>query len=115
MADKNKNWFARHKVLTVILALIVLGVIGSAAGGGNKATNSTTSSSSSSNTAKSDNKPQMAKIGGAARDGKFEFVVSSVQCGVASVGDNPYLTKTAQGQFCLLNVTVKNIGNEKQS
>lgn len=115
MADKDtkKNWFARHKVLTVILAIVAIGVVASAAGGGKSNTNS--SNSSSSNSSKAESKSQTIKVGEAARDGKFEFVVKSIQCGQASVGSNQYLTKTAQGQYCLLAVTVKNIGNEKQS
>ena len=48
-----------------------------------------------------------------ARDGKFEFTVTSVQCGLASVGTDP-LTKTAQGQYCKVSVTVKNIGDQAQ-
>lgn len=114
MADKEnkKNWFARHKVLTVILAIIVIGVIASAAGGGSKSGNTKTTDSTSKTT---DKAAATAKIGEAARDGKFEFVVKSIQCGQASVGSNQYLTKTAQGQYCLLAVSVKNIGNEKQS
>lgn len=115
MADKEKkkNWFARHKVLTVILAIVAIGVIASAAGGGKSNTNN--SSSSSSNSSKAESRSQTIKVGEAARDGKFEFVVKSIQCGQPSVGSNQYLTKTAQGQYCLLAVTVKNIGNEKQS
>lgn len=36
MSDtKKKNWFARHKVMTLILAFIAIGVIVSAASGGN--------------------------------------------------------------------------------
>jgi len=31
--NENKNWFMRHKVVTVILAIIVIGVIASAANG----------------------------------------------------------------------------------
>ncbi len=111
MSDNTKkNWFARHKVLSVILGLIVLGIIGSAVGGGNKTGNTPTTSKSST-----EKKAATAKIGEAANDGKFEFTVSSVECGKTSVGTNQYLTKQAQGQFCLLSVTVKNIGNEKQS
>lgn len=34
--DKSGNWFSRHKVLTVILVFIVVGVIATAAGGGDK-------------------------------------------------------------------------------
>lgn len=114
MADKSnnpkKNWFARHKILTVVLAIVAVGIIAGAAGGGGADTNS------KGDSAKADNKTAIAiKVGEAARDGKFEFVVKSIECGKATVGANEYLTKTAQGQYCLLNVSVKNIGNEKQS
>lgn len=112
MSDTKKSWFARHKIMTVILAFIAIGVIASAAGGGSKPTGNNQSSSSS----KSDSKqPTAIKVGEAARDGKFEFTVKSIECGKPSVGTNQYLTKTAQGQYCLLNVSVKNIGDEKQS
>jgi Domain of unknown function (DUF4352) len=48
----------------------------------------------------------------AVRDGKFEFVVSSVTCGQESVGT--LVTKRAQGQFCVVDLTVRNVGTEKQ-
>jgi hypothetical protein len=48
------------------------------------------------------------------RDGKFEFVVKSVQCGLSTVGSG-VLSETAQGQFCEVSLTVKNIGNQAQS
>lgn len=105
--EKSTNWFVRHKVLTVILGLVVIAVISSAAGGGKS--NTGTSKSSTNKAA------ETAKIGQAANDGKFEFTVSSVECGKTSVGTNQYLTKTAQGQYCLLNVSVKNIGDQAQS
>ncbi|HET9518999.1 MAG TPA: DUF4352 domain-containing protein [Actinoplanes sp.] len=50
----------------------------------------------------------------AARDGKFEFVVSGIKCGVPSVGPSGYGEK-AQGEFCLVSVSVKNIGKEAQT
>jgi len=106
--EKSTNWFVRHKVLSVILGFIVIGIVSSAAGGGSKS-NSNSSKSSDSK------KAETAKVGQAANDGKFEFTVSSVECGKTSVGANQYLTKTAQGQYCLLNVTVKNIGDQAQS
>lgn len=108
------KWIKKHKVLTVILAIVVLSVIGMALGG--SGTPSTSNGNGSNNKASSNQKAsQTIKVGQAARDGKFEFVVKGVECGKASVGTNQYLTKQAQGQFCLLNVTVKNIGNEPQS
>lgn len=59
--------------------------------------------------------PKTAKIGEPARDGKFEFTILSIDCGEQTVGSNPYLTKTAQGQYCLVSLKVKNIGDESQS
>lgn len=111
MADKSKNWFARHKVLTVIGVILILAIIGSAASGGNKTktTNNTTT------TSKASSQPQTAKIGQAANDGKFAFTVNSVQCNQPSVGSDQYLTKTAQGQYCVVNITANNIGNEAQT
>ncbi len=48
------------------------------------------------------------------RDGKFEFTVTKVECGIAEVGGE-YLNKKAQGQFCMVHVTVKNIGDEART
>jgi hypothetical protein len=53
-------------------------------------------------------------IGERARDGKFEFVVSRVRCGVDRIGDQ-YLNKTAQGHFCLISVRVRNVGDEQRT
>jgi hypothetical protein len=115
MSKDNKNWFGRHKVLTVIGIIVLLAVIGGVAGGGNK-TNTNSGDSKKTDTAKTENKPAAtAKLNEVARDGKFEFTVASVECGKASAGTNQYLTKQAQGQFCFVNVTIKNIGSEAQT
>jgi hypothetical protein len=47
------------------------------------------------------------------RDGKFEFTVTKVSCGRTQVGGQ-YLNQKAQGVFCLVDLTVKNIGKEAQ-
>jgi hypothetical protein len=47
------------------------------------------------------------------RDGKFEFVVSGVTCGQEAVGVAP-ITRQAKGQFCVVDLTVENIGNKDQ-
>ncbi len=49
-----------------------------------------------------------------ARDGKFEFTVTKVQCGVSQVGSG-FLIKKAQGQFCKVYIKVKNIGDEART
>lgn len=110
-SDDKRNWFMKHKILTVIGVLFLLGIIGSAASG-NKTTTTSSSNSTPTSETKSD---ELAKIGTAVTDGKFAFTVKSVTCGKTSVGTNQFLTKEAQGQFCLLDITVKNTGDEAQS
>lgn len=109
-STEKKNWFKKHKILTAIL-IVVLIVIAASAAGGNK-----TKTSSSGSTAKTNNPTAtVAKLNEAARDGQFEFVLKSVTCGKPSVTDTSgYVSKTAQGQYCLVDLTVKNIGNRQQ-
>ncbi|MDP9849735.1 DUF4352 domain-containing protein [Streptosporangium lutulentum] len=57
--------------------------------------------------------PKQAGIGDVVKDGKFSFKVTKVETGVARVGGE-YLGSDAQGQYILVHVTVKNIGDEAQ-
>ncbi|MFZ2526127.1 MAG: DUF4352 domain-containing protein [Rhodococcus sp. (in: high G+C Gram-positive bacteria)] len=45
------------------------------------------------------------------RDGKFEFVVTGVEAGLTSLGDNPFLAEDAQGQFVVVTMTVTNVSD----
>lgn len=58
-------------------------------------------------------KAKAAGIGDKVRDGKFEFTVTKMNCDLTKVG-NEYVGTKAQGKFCLVNITVKNIGKEAQ-
>lgn len=131
---QRKNWFLRHKILTGLGALVLVGGIGSAvaSGGGGSATTAATSSNSASSepvgsastgpsasssapsTSSAAPKKKTPGIGTPVRDGKFEFTVTKVRQGVKSVGDQ-YLGKQAQGSFVLVSVTVKNIGDRSQT
>ena len=52
-------------------------------------------------------------IGETVADGKFEFVVTEVETGVERLGDD-FLNDEAQGQFVLVHLDVRNIGEEAQ-
>ena len=52
-------------------------------------------------------------IGDAVRDGKFEFVVSRADCAKSSVGSK-YLNRKAQGKYCVVHLSVKNIADQPQ-
>jgi hypothetical protein len=110
-APSKKNWFIRHKVASVILVLIVLAVIGSASSSKSNSTGSSSGTSSS----KASTSSATPKIGQPASDGKFTFVVNKFTCGIPTVGTNPYAQATAQGQYCDLNLTIKNTGTESQT
>ena len=47
-------------------------------------------------------------------DGRFEFAVTGMRCGVRQVGSKR-LGQKARGQFCLVAVTVKNVGPRAQT
>ena len=115
MSSDKGSFFKRHKILTVIGVIVLLAIIGGAAGGGNKTSNNSGTTNTNETKKAEQAKPATSKLNEVARDGKFEFTVASVECGKPSVGTNEYLTKQAQGQFCLVNVTVKNIGSEAQT
>ncbi|WP_067704563.1 DUF4352 domain-containing protein [Nocardia jejuensis] len=56
-----------------------------------------------------------APLGTEVRDGKFGFVVTRVDPPVATVGDNQFLQKDAQGEFVLVYVDVTNTGDKAQT
>jgi hypothetical protein len=47
------------------------------------------------------------------RDAGLEFTVTGIECGIARVGSSAF-GEDAQGQFCKILVTIKNIGNEAE-
>jgi hypothetical protein len=130
-AKKKRKW--PWVVGGVVLVLIVAGMVGR---GDEEKSTTTAQSTTSSATAPvaAGNAPSAAVvapiesaspapapeqsapgIGQEVRDGKFGFVVTGVETGVATLGDNPYLQKDALGQFVLVSVTVTNVSDRAQS
>lgn len=129
----DQNWFVRHKVLSAIGAMLLLFVaIGvanggsdpdvvetAAAGTSDDATDPVDSPSASPTaTKKATTKAPAVKkepgIGSAVRDGKFRFTVTKMTCGKTLIGSADFGSK-AQGEFCLVNLSVKNIGDKPQT
>jgi hypothetical protein len=92
------------KTITAVLAAVAASVV-LLAGCGTSTTSHGGSSSSDTQAAPG--------IGAPVRDGKFEFVVLSVdQSKTAGSADDP---STAQGEYINVHLSVKNTGNEAQS
>ncbi|MGY1842075.1 DUF4352 domain-containing protein [Modestobacter sp. SYSU DS0875] len=113
----------------IVLAVIAVLVIGANLGGTDTedATASASSDSTSDGAAPAEDaaaptaeeiaveeEPGNPGIGEPAADGKFNFVVNGVDCSTTEIG-NEYLNTTAQGQFCIVDVAITNIGDKAQS
>ena len=135
-----RSWFARHKILTGFLGLFVLILLLSRLGG--SGTSSTTlatavpsgpaptsapaaaadkaaadkaaADKAAADKAAADKAAAVPGLNTAVVDGKFTFTVTKVECGKPTIGTSSYLTKEAQGQFCLVSMTVKNTGDKAQ-
>lgn len=59
------------------------------------------------------NAANQTRIGEEARDGSFSFKVSGVECVGREVGVPPE-TRVTQGQFCLVYLTVRNVGDRPE-
>jgi hypothetical protein len=46
------------------------------------------------------------------RDGQFEFVVHTVTCGQSTLDNGILLHATAKGQYCVVDLSVRNIGTQ---
>ena len=57
--------------------------------------------------------PSTPGVGTAVRDGKFEFVVSQVDCSHTTLGEE-HLKRTAKGKFCVVSLSARNIGDGAQ-
>jgi len=127
------SWFGRHKVLTVLGGVVALIVLLSVIGGGSeepsagpgatissgavasadRAPSDPSSTGASSNAAKP-KKPTLPVVGDKVRDKRLQFTVEKIKCGVKKIG-GAYFNTRAQGQFCLVTVTVKNIGDDPET
>ena len=126
---QRRSWFARHKIMTTLGVLVLIGIIASAVGGGDDAPppsadqqavvsqdGATTDEQGSAAPAKeTEAEPfeTLPGIGAVVADGKFEFTVTSVESGGVRIGNDTF-GQDAQGQFVLVHLTVRNIGTEAQ-
>ncbi|MBL7252831.1 DUF4352 domain-containing protein [Actinoplanes sp. LDG1-01] len=51
------------------------------------------------------------RFGDKVRDGKFEFVVSGVDCSRTTVGPE-FLRRTAKGRYCVVSLSVRNFSGD---
>ncbi len=101
-------------VLLACGAVAVLFVAGAAAEryGGKEPAAATTGPPARTTPAEPSRRPPPG-VGAAVRDGKFEFVVSKVDCTQTSVGLE-HFRRTAKGKYCVVSLSVRNIAGGSQ-
>ncbi len=111
-----RPWYKkkRYVIPLAILAIIVVAAVADAGGGNGTDVADEAGDQEQTDTNGGDEEAERIGMNDSARDGNFEFTVTSFECGLDSVGEEGF-SEDAQGQFCLLGVTVENIGDESQS
>jgi hypothetical protein len=110
----SRPWFKKKRfILLAVVVLIILIVVISTSGGGNSSSSSSSGGGSASGGGSSSGSAKAAGLNQPVKDGKFQFTVTGEDCTKSTLG-NPPLTKKAQGTFCVVSVTVQNIGNQAQ-
>lgn len=115
-AKASRPWFKKKRFILPLGLLLLVVLVPALTGGGNDTDTTDAGSTAATDEAQSpeeSDEPEVTGIGTPARDGKFEFTVNSYECGPTTVGEE-FFEEEAQGQFCLLNVRVQNIGDERQ-
>lgn len=110
LLDKFKALKTWQKIVVVFL---FLAVFGAATGSGSDSSSSSESSSSNEKVQES-KKDTLPGLGETVSDGKFSFAVWKVKCGHTSVGSG-FMVEKASGQFCIIDISVKNTGDEAQT
>jgi hypothetical protein len=115
-----RNFFMKHKIVTIIIALIILGGIGSAMGGkkdqGTKVAETTSANSkpATSDTKKEDskkNETKTFKVGDVVQLKDFKITVNKVY----NVEGNDMAAPKDGNEFVAVDCTVENISKEEQA
>jgi hypothetical protein len=94
------------------VALAVAGIFAACCAGGATVALLTTASNGGSGTI-GQAPPAPPGLNSVVKDGRFEFVVTSVECGHDTLGT--LVRATAKGQYCVVDLSVTNTGTEAQT
>jgi Domain of unknown function (DUF4352) len=110
-APKKKLGWRAWIPLGLVLAVAACGALFEA---GNDSAAPPAASDGSTASESEDSQPPATKtykIGEKATDDDYQFTVTKIRCGVSRIGDS-YSNEKAQGQFCLVSMRIKNVGND---
>ncbi|MFC7532412.1 DUF4352 domain-containing protein [Actinoplanes sp. GCM10030250] len=97
--------------VVVVIALFAAGIVAERVNRKEPVAAAGTPARAGKQTAESDKAVKPPGIGDPVRDGKFEFVVSRVDCSRTSFGIEQ-LKRTAEGRYCVVSLSVRNIAGK---
>ena len=120
-----KEYSKGKKIGIIVIAVLILGAIGSASSDQDTHTEQADSDQTTNNTSNNQEVEQTAQtppaepapeIGDEVRDGDFAFTVLSLDCGATKIATaGGFLEERAQGHYCKMRLSVKNIKDSPQS
>ena len=111
-APKKKGGWWRWVPFGIVIALAIIGIASIGGGDDPAAPTADSDSSVSKETGPADSPAiKTYRIGEKATDHDYQFTVTKIKCGVRRIGDS-YNNEKAQGQFCLVSLRVKNVGDK---
>jgi hypothetical protein len=108
----SRPFFKKKRFILLAAIALILIIVFATRGGGDSSSSATSSSGGGGSS--SGESANAVGLNQAVQDGKFEFTVTGVDCSKSSLGAAPVATE-ATGVFCLVDVSVANIGNEAQT
>lgn len=106
MAKKEGNWFARHKILTGVMALVLVGIIAAAASSSDEATNQKSDSSQNDTNAKDSDSKTEYVVGDTIKLDDRDVIVTKVKRNYST--GNQFAKPESGNEFVLVTIKVKN-------
>lgn len=110
-----RPWFKKKRFIVPLALVVVIGISNAMNGGTNDEvasdSSSQTETSGSGESEETTAEASVPGIGSAVVAGNFTFTVTALECGISGVGTDSFGQK-AQGEYCKINLTVENTGNE---
>lgn len=106
MADSKKNWFARHKIMSVIIAVVVIGGLAGAMSGNNDTPKKSASSGNDSSHEEGKDKNTEFKVGDVASFGDKSITVTKVKRNYNT--GNQFAKPESGKEFVVVTVKITN-------
>lgn len=116
-----RPWYKKKRFIVPIALVVLAGLSQAMNGDGGSVSTGDTSGTAANSTEENSTgdsannaSEERPGFGTPVVDGAFSFTVLGMECGIAQVGSDTF-GEEAQGQFCLVDLKIENVGDEPQT